>query len=120
VWRALTEPELVSKWLMSTDMRARVGQAFTFRSTPMPWWDGIVNCEITEIEPQKRLAYTWRSNPPASLDTVVTWTLAPTASGGTKLTLRHSGFTDGQAFDGAVQGWQRMGSKGLPDVLAGL
>mgnify|MGYP002138872653 CR=1 FL=1 len=32
------------------------------------------------------------------LDTVVTWTLSPTASGGTKLRLEHSGFTAKNAF----------------------
>ena len=51
-------------------------------------------------------------NPKAetSLDTVVTWTLTPTPSGGTRLSLEHSGFLPDQtsAFDGARHGWQRM------------
>ena len=123
VWRALTEPDLLAQWLMKTDLRPVVGQSFTFRSDPTPWWDGIVRCEVLEVEPMKRIQYTWRSgSPPSGLDTVVTWTLTPTGSGGTLLALEHSGFrpADGQAFDGASKGWRRMGEVKLAEVLARL
>ena len=54
------------------------------------------------------------------LDTVVTWTLTPTPSGGPRLELEHSGFVPSNAFafDGASKGWQRMISEGLTKVLA--
>jgi uncharacterized protein YndB with AHSA1/START domain len=120
VWRALTEPELLARWLMSTDLRPVVGQSFTFKSEPTPWWDGIVHCEVLESEPHQRLSYTWRSGPESSpLDTVVTWTLTPTASGGTRLALEHSGFVPGNkfAFDGASTGWKRMVGERLSEVL---
>ncbi len=79
VWRALTEPQLVDEWLMCNDMQPTVGKSFTFCAEPTEWWDGIVHCEILEVEPPKRLSYTWRSGPETSpLDTVVTWTLTPT------------------------------------------
>ncbi len=121
VWRALTEPELVSKWLMSNDMKPVVGNTFQFKSDPTPWWDGIVNCEVLEADPPRRLSYTWRSgSEPSPLDTVVTWTLEPTASGGTLLSLEHTGFVpaDGYAFDGASKGWKRMLENSLPEVLS--
>jgi uncharacterized protein YndB with AHSA1/START domain len=121
VWRALTDPKLLAEWLMATDMRPVVGNSFTFKAEPTPWWDGIVNCEVLELEPRKRLSYTWRSGPESSpLDTIVTWTLTPTASGGTRLELEHTGFLDANAFafDGAKQGWQRMVGEGLRKVLA--
>jgi uncharacterized protein YndB with AHSA1/START domain len=120
VWRALTEPELLARWLMNNDMQPAVGRSFTFRMEPTKWWDGIVHSEVLEIEPLKRLSYTWRSGPESSpLDTVVTWTLTATASGGTRLRLEHSGFVPGNkfAFDGAAQGWQRMVNERLPEVL---
>lgn len=109
VWRALTEPGLVAQWLMETDMPSTTGKAFTFRAQPSPWWDGIVHSEILELEPQRRLRYTWKGGPAAStLDTVVTWTLVPVA-GGTRLELEHSGFRPdaAQAFAGAGVGWKR-------------
>jgi uncharacterized protein YndB with AHSA1/START domain len=121
VWRALTEPELLAEWLMATDMRALVGNSFTFKAEPTPWWDGIVHCEVLEVDPPKRLRYTWRSGPESlGLDTVVTWTLTPTPSGGTRLALEHSGFlpTNAFAFDGARKGWQRMAGERLREVLA--
>ena len=51
----------------------------------LTWWDGIVRCEVLEVDPPKRLRYSWPSGPESSgLDTVVTWTLTPTPSGGTR------------------------------------
>lgn len=37
VWRALTEPGLLAKWLMATDLRPPVGNRFTFKAAPTPW-----------------------------------------------------------------------------------
>lgn len=121
VWRALTEPELLAAWLMANDMRPLVGHDFTFKADPTPWWDGVVRCEVLELELHKRLRYSWRSGPASSgLDTVVTWTLTPTASGGTRLALEQSGFLPANrfAFDGALKGWQRMLGEGLTALLA--
>src|SRR5882762_146879 len=103
VWRALTEPELLAAWLMVNDMRPLVGNSFTFKAQPTPWWDGTVHCEVLA----------------SRLDTVVTWTLTPTPSGGTRLALEHSGFlpANPSAFEGARQGWQRMVGN-LVEVLA--
>jgi uncharacterized protein YndB with AHSA1/START domain len=121
VWRALTEPELLAQWLMANDMLPAVGHRFTFKQEPTRWWDGIVQCEVLELEQHRRIRYTWRSGPESSpLDTVVTWTLTPTPSGGTRLALEHSGFTPANkfAFDGAGKGWERMVQEGLRAVLA--
>jgi uncharacterized protein YndB with AHSA1/START domain len=99
VWRALTEPDLIEAWLMPNDFRPALGHRFVFRTTPAPGWDGIVHCEVVAIEPHRRLSYTWRGGSPerigygGSLDTVVTWTLTMSASGGTLLRLEHAGFT---------------------------
>ena len=123
VWRALTDPELLAKWVMANDMRPVVGHAFTFRAEPTPWWDGIVHCEVLESDPPRLLRYSWRSGPESSpLDTVVTWTLTPTPSGGTRLALEQSGFLPANAFayDGARMGWERMVGQGLTQVLAAL
>ncbi len=78
-----------------------------------------MHCEVLEVEPHKRLRYTWRASP---LDTVVTWTLTPTPSGGTRLTLEHSRFVPANvfAFEGAGTGWRRMVGERLGEVLAGI
>jgi uncharacterized protein YndB with AHSA1/START domain len=117
----LTDPELLAKWIMANDIRPVVGHTFTFKSEPTPWWDGIVHCEVLDVDLHKRLRYSWRSGPASSpLDTVVSWTLTLTPSGGTRLALEHSGFlpTNTFAFDGAGKGWQRMVGAGLREALA--
>lgn len=77
-------------------------------------------CASTSLDLHKRLSYAWRSGTGAAgLDTVVTWTLTPTASGGTRLALEQSGFLPANkfAFDGASTGWQRMVGERLREVL---
>jgi uncharacterized protein YndB with AHSA1/START domain len=118
VWRALTDPALLAEWLLPVvDLAFEPGAAFTFKTEPYPGWDGTVQCRLVEIEAQRKLSYTW-SVP--SLDTVVTFTLTPTASG-TRLSLVQSGFTPDQKreFGGARYGWKMMGGK-LVDLLARL
>jgi uncharacterized protein YndB with AHSA1/START domain len=128
VWRALTEPALLARWLMPNDLRAEVGHRFTFTAQPMPGWDGVVHCEVLEVEPERRLAYSWRGgsdgpgSPGGRLDTVVRWTLTPSASGGTALRLEHAGFTplNRFAFDAMSRGWGGKLAGRIADVVATL
>jgi uncharacterized protein YndB with AHSA1/START domain len=116
VWRALTDPVLLAEWLLPVvDLELELGAAFTFKTKPQPGWDGSVNCRFVEIEAQRKLSYTWRVG---GMDTVVTFTLTPTASG-TRLSLVQSGFKPDQKqnFGGARYGWKLMGGK-LVDLLA--
>jgi uncharacterized protein YndB with AHSA1/START domain len=116
VWRALTEPALLAEWLLPViDLKLERGAAFTFKAQPQPGWDGIVNCRFVEIEAGRRLSWTWVVG---DIDTVVTFTLTPTASG-TRLSLVQSGFKPDQKrnFGGARYGWRMMGAK-LVDLLA--
>ena len=116
VWRALTNPALLTEWLLPVvDLQLEPGAAFTFRAPPQPAWDGIVNCRMLEVEAQRNLSYAWVVG---DIDTVVTFTLTPTASG-TRLELVQSGFKANQKrnFGGARHGWKMMGGK-LVDLLA--
>ena len=115
VWRALTDPELLAQWLLpAIGLDLEPGAQFMFKTQPYPGWDGTVNCRFIEIEPHRKLSYTW-SVP--FLDTVVTFTLSPSASG-TRLSLVQSGFTPDQKREsgGARYGWKMMGEK-LIDLL---
>jgi len=119
VWRALTDPVLLAEWLLpivGVDLTLEPGAAFTFKTQPYPGWDGTVNCRMLEIETRRKLSYTWVVGD--MLNTVVTFTLTPTASG-TRLNLVQSGFTPEQKqnFGGARYGWKLMGGK-LVDLLA--
>jgi len=88
VWRALTDPEVLAKWLMPNDFRPIVGHRFTFRTQPQPGFDGIVHCEVLVCESEERLQWAWRNG---LLDTTVTWTLRAEGHG-TRLFLVHDGF----------------------------
>ena len=122
VWRALTDPVLLSEWLLPVvGLTLEPEAAFTFKTQPHPGWDGIVNCRMLEIEAQRKLSYTWVVGETAAtfhLDTVVTFTITPTAAG-TRLSLVQSGFKPDQKqnFGGARYGWKMMGGK-LVDLLA--
>jgi uncharacterized protein YndB with AHSA1/START domain len=119
VWRALTEPALLSEWLLPVvELKLAPGSQFLFKTQPYPGWDGTVNCEILEVEAHKKLSYAWTV---PFLDTVVTFTLTPTPSG-TRLSLVQTGFKPDQKqnFGGARYGWNMMGGKlvALLDKLA--
>lgn len=116
VWRALTDPVLLAEWLLPVvDLKLEPEAAFTFKAQPQPGWDGAVNCRFLEIEAHRKLSYTWVVG---DIDTVVTFTLTPTASGA-RLSLVQSGFKPDQKqnFAGARYGWKMMGGK-LVDLLA--
>jgi uncharacterized protein YndB with AHSA1/START domain len=118
VWRALTDPVLLTEWLLPViELKLEPGAAFTLKTQPQPGWDGIVNCRFLEIEAHRKLSLRWIVG---DIDTVVTFTLTPTASG-TRLSLVQSGFRPDQKqnFGGARYGWKMMGGK-LVDLLAGL
>jgi uncharacterized protein YndB with AHSA1/START domain len=117
IWRALTLGPLIKEWLMDNDFQPIVGHRFTLRSTPMPQWDGIISCEVLSVEPPRSLSYSWNA---LGLESVVLWTLTPTA-GGTLARMEQSGFRSDQNanYQGANHGWQKfIGS--LERVVAGL
>jgi uncharacterized protein YndB with AHSA1/START domain len=68
VWRALTVPELLAAWLPDA-----------------------VDCEILASEPDRLLRYRWRGS---EFDSVVTFELTGTATGGTHLRVDHRVLAD--------------------------
>ena len=117
VWRALTSGELMALWLMPPSGFAPVeGNRFTFQTTPAGEWDGAIHCQVLEVVPGERFAFSWRGGHIANegygslLDTVVTFTLAP-SDGGTRLRLVHSGFVVDRnrvAYAKMSQGWVKV------------
>jgi uncharacterized protein YndB with AHSA1/START domain len=123
IWRALTQTPLIEEWLMKNDFQPVVGLRFNFRAEPMPQWNGVTDCEVLIVEPNRRLSYSWNASGDEAvngLKTVVTWTLTP-AEGGTQVRMEQSGFRpeDERFYQGAGYGWQKM-IAGLERVAAGL
>jgi uncharacterized protein YndB with AHSA1/START domain len=117
IWRALTQGWLIKEWLMDNDFQPVVGHKFSFRATPKPNWDGVIESEVLVVEPNKKLSYSWGA---LGLGSVVEWTLEPTENG-TLLRMVQSGFRPDQeaAYKGANYGWQKF-IGGLERVVAGL
>ncbi|HEX4019552.1 MAG TPA: SRPBCC domain-containing protein [Acidobacteriaceae bacterium] len=117
VWRALTEPKLLAVWLMQNDIVPIVGHRFNFRAQPVGDWNGVVDCEVLEVVPERKLVYTWNGGSDKNLEfghrieTTVTWTLEATTENGTRLTLVHHGFhPEDFAFRMMGQGWKTKGA----------
>lgn len=96
VWEYLTDSELLAQWLMPNDFKPVVGHRFQFGTKPKLklGFDGRIYCEVLEVIPYEKLVYSWKgglSKENPSLDSIVVWTLIPTA-GGTVLQLEHKGF----------------------------
>ncbi len=109
VWRALTEPEALARWLMENDFEPRVGHRFQFRTDPAPGFDGIVDCEVLAVEPPTFLSYTWAGGP---IDTVLSFTLESIA-GGTRLKVEQRGFEGLKAM--MVSFFMQRGIKSIYD-----
>lgn len=102
VWEYLTNAELLAQWMMENTFKPVIGHKFHFNCD-----GGATYCEVTELVPNKRLSYTWKSNKPEKniiADTVVTWTLTE-KNGGTELQLLHTGFTPQADIEGHLKGW---------------
>lgn len=102
VWRALTEPDQLARWLMPNTFEPRVGHTFTFDTGE----HGLTHCEVLDLDPERLLRISWR-NPP--LDTVVTWRLVAEGTG-TRLLIEHTGFNSADAWQRAArdamdEGW---------------
>ena len=118
VWRALTDPVLLAEWLLPViDLEARAGRGVHVQDAAA----SRVGRHRELPDPRDRRAQEAQLHVGRrrhGMDTVVTFTLTPTASG-TRLSLVQSGFKPEQKqnFGGARYGWKMMGGK-LVDLLA--
>jgi uncharacterized protein YndB with AHSA1/START domain len=117
LWRTITNGELMGRWLMKPTGFAPVeGTRFTFQTTAAGAWDGTIHCQVLEVVPHSRFAYSWSGGDAGNagygsrLDTVVTWFLSK-AENGTRVRLVHSGFimpTNETAFRNMSEGWGKV------------
>ncbi|HTK36751.1 MAG TPA: SRPBCC domain-containing protein [Caulobacteraceae bacterium] len=88
VWKALTTPELLARWLGPNDMVLELGARFTVRPETGP----PATCEVVEIDKaRRRLRLTWTVDAEKEA-TTVRFELVPTPAGGTVLRIAHCGF----------------------------
>jgi uncharacterized protein YndB with AHSA1/START domain len=124
VWRALTDPVLIPRWTSPgaggrpEGLAPVVGTKFRFVAKPKPGWNGIVYCEVLEVDEPWLLRYSWTDGNGGGV-TQVDYRLEPRA-GGTRFTYEHTGFKGVSGlFMSTLLGRVRtkMLDKGLPLVL---
>src|SRR5687768_721613 len=98
VWAALTIPERLADWLAPADVDLRVGGRVVLR-LPDHAPDEQV---ITELDPPRLLAWTWRH--PDHETSIVRWELTP-ADGGCHMRLTQDGLP-GRHLLSIAPGWQ--------------
>lgn len=118
VWAALTDSRHIEKWLMPNDFQPEIGHQFQFRTKPAPGFDGIVDCEVLELEPQSRVAFSWKGG---GIDTKVTILLSQLETG-TELQLVQQGFKVSNIIPRIIlgQGWKTIIGKKLPAAIDGM
>lgn len=123
VWLALTDKYAIAEWLMPNNFEPIAGRKFNFHVDKLPFtgFTGVTECDVLEVEPPRRLVYTWVSvhatkgrHPPMTL----TWTLQPEGEG-TRLVLEQDGL---EALNlwwrfSMTHGWGRMMKTLLPKVV---
>ncbi len=117
LWRTLTNGDLIARWMMApSGFKPVEGTRFTFKTTPAGAWDGIINCQVLEVVPNERFAYSWIGGDKGNegygsrLETIVTFFLSKVESG-TRLRLVHSGFVmpvNEVAYRNMSEGWKTI------------
>ena len=95
VWRALTDQDLLGRWLMPNDLQPEVGARFRLLPAEPMHEAPLVDCEVIEARPPRVLA--WRqieretATDDSQVESIVTFELVPSTSG-THLRVVHGQF----------------------------
>jgi len=117
VWRALTDPAELAAWFWPprfetvAELETREGGALRIASAPA---ELAVTGTVTAVDPGHGFSTTWRWDG-EDIETRVTIALTPDGDG-TRVTVRHDGFADGEAAAEHVRGWNDCLDR-LPGML---
>lgn len=126
VWRALTEPELLARWLMPSDFRLEVGHRYTIdaKAVSATGFSGSIAAEVLAFEMEPMLRVGWHDADPNAehgADWTITWTLEPEGRG-TRLFLEHTGFEPDHPLEQKARtimdaGWRSHVMRRIDEVL---
>ena len=113
VWRAWTEPEALKRWMAPNpafttpvaEVDLRVGGSYRLLMISPDGEDHEVSGVYRDVEPGKKLVYTWAWKKTPERESVITLELRA-AGEGTELTLIHEKFHDTEERDHHHQGWE--------------
>jgi uncharacterized protein YndB with AHSA1/START domain/uncharacterized protein YciI len=114
VFRAISSSEITQWWGSDREYRTtawtgdlRVGGRWRADGLGADGVAFFVEGEFLEIDPPWKLVHTWRPGWETGSTTTITYRLDP-VEGGTRVTLRHVGFTSADSCDRHSQGWMRV------------
>ena len=116
VFQALTDGGELAAWWGADDMYRttewvvdlRPGGKWSTRAIGVDGSESTVGGEYLEVDPPRRLVYTWRPSWDNFEETTVRYELVPTALG-TRLLVTHTGFADrATQAEGTGDGWKRV------------
>lgn len=118
VWRAWTDPQALSQWfgpaettaVTQAELDVRVGGAWRIRFQTRDGVEHQVSGRYEEVEPHRRLVFTWAWQSTPERVSLVTIALRPVA-GGTELDFCHTQFFDRAARDNHERGWTGIFAK---------
>src|SRR5579864_2221681 len=123
VFQALTSKEITEWWVRpgvfdTRDWSADVRVGGYWRASGVgggrPY---VLEGEFREIDAPRKLVHTWQlAGMPGAPTTTVTYVLEP-LDGGTRITLRHSGFNKGESCSNTALGWETSFER-LAEILA--
>lgn len=113
VWEYLVDPGCVAEWLTDASTLGAVGDLYR-----LDFGEGsIVEGPIVALDPGRRFAYRWSWIDAEPLqETLVTWTLRPSDSGGAEIELVHDGWDEAGADSAQRDDHQAYWSGYLDDL----
>jgi uncharacterized protein YndB with AHSA1/START domain len=112
VWHHLEDPDLLAGWLMRNNFRPEAGADFQFHKQASGAWDGVIDSQLVDFQPPRRMSFTWNANT-IGADTLVTIELEAQGEG-TLLRLLH---TNWEGASGDLDQHARSHSDGWDDHL---
>jgi uncharacterized protein YndB with AHSA1/START domain len=84
VWRALTIPEYVSRWLLPSGSHEAPGSEGTIAAQPRP-----TSLRMLDCEPNSSVRCAWREDEAPLVESIVTFRLRDNEAGGTTFSIIH-------------------------------
>jgi uncharacterized protein YndB with AHSA1/START domain/DNA-binding transcriptional ArsR family regulator len=121
IWEAITQPEFTARYFYGTRVESDLEVGSPYRLLAGGDESAMVEGEVLEAVPPRRLAHTWRSlfDPEMATDeaTRVVWEIEPMDGGVSKLTLTHDRFEGETATYRSVAGGWDLVLDGLKTLL---
>ena len=105
VWRALIDPVALGRWLMETDFVPEAGREFRMYCRTDAGETEIYLCKLLELSPPRRMVWSWVLETRQGEGATTVAFMLEEVSGGTRLTIRHSGDRDPSVIEAFESGW---------------